>query len=78
MPQLTSVPLSVPQSQRVPAVRIETLRGHTFDVKAFDLGSDPNVVAALIQFYLDHPQYREYLTDPEKAIRIFSEAQTTQ
>ncbi|GAA1794926.1 hypothetical protein [Leucobacter iarius] len=35
------------------------------------LGSDPNVVAAIIRFYLEHPEHRDALSDPEEALRRF-------
>ncbi|MFD5601333.1 hypothetical protein ACFWHR_14905 [Leucobacter sp. NPDC058333] len=60
----------------VPCVRIETRNGQVIHVEAAELGSDPNVVAALMQFYLERPQDRELLADPEKAIRRFSDAQS--
>ncbi|QIM19406.1 hypothetical protein G7066_13980 [Leucobacter coleopterorum] len=59
----------------VPCVRIEADGGRVFHVEAFELGSDPNVVAAFACYYLDHPQERDALTDPEEAIRRFSDAQ---
>ncbi|QIM19404.1 hypothetical protein G7066_13970 [Leucobacter coleopterorum] len=62
----------------LPCVRIEADGGRIFHVDATELGSDPNVVAALMQCYLDHPQERDALTDPEEAIRRFSEAQFEQ
>ncbi len=35
------------------------------------LGSDPNVVAAIIRFYLEHPEHRDALKDSEEALRRF-------
>ena len=62
------------KTELVPSVRIETDQGRVYYVEAFELGSDPNVVAALMQFYLERPQDRELLTNPEDAIRRFAEA----
>lgn len=59
----------------VPCVRIDAGNDRVFYVDIVQLGSDPNVVAALMQFYLDRPQYRDALVNPEEAIRRFSNAQ---
>ncbi len=70
------VPKSAGRRKRfVPAVRIEADKGRVFHVEAFELGSDPNVVAAFILYYRDHLRDREALSDPEESIRRFREAQ---
>lgn len=43
----------------------------TVRVSAQALGSDPNVVAAIIRFYLEHPEHRDALSDPEEALKRF-------
>ncbi|MFD5601334.1 hypothetical protein ACFWHR_14910 [Leucobacter sp. NPDC058333] len=63
------------KTELVPSVRIETDQGRVYYVEAFELGSDPNAVAALVRFYLGRPQDRELLTNLEEAIRHFSDAQ---
>lgn len=60
----------------VPCVRVETDSGEILNTEAFDLGSDPNVVAAFMRYYRDNPREREALTDPEEAIRRFGNAQS--
>lgn len=64
------------KGRTVPCVTIEASDGRVFNIEAFELGSDPNVVAAFIRHHRDHPQAREWLVDPEDAIRRFQDAQT--
>ena len=64
------------RTRLVSCVQIDADDGRVFYVDIVQLGSDPNVVAALMQFYLERPQDRELLADPEKAIRRFSDAQS--
>ncbi len=59
----------------VSCVRIDTRDRDTFYVDIVQLGSDPNVVAAFMQYYLDRPQERDLLAHPEDAIRRFTDAQ---
>ncbi|GAA1321012.1 hypothetical protein GCM10020360_26580 [Nonlabens tegetincola] len=65
------------QSRQLPCVRVETESGRSYAIKAIELGSDPNVVAAFIRYYRDNPRERERLVDPATAISHFSEAQET-
>lgn len=63
------------KKRMVSCVRIEARGSRVFYVDVRELGSDPNVVAALMQYYLERPQERDALADPEEAIRRFSDAQ---
>lgn len=64
------------KKRMVSCVRIDVEDGRVFHVDIVELGSDPNVVAALMRYYLDRPQERHVLANPEEAIRRFSEAQS--
>ena len=59
----------------VSCVRIDADDGRVFHVDIVELGSDPNIVAAFMQYYLDRPQERDLLAHPEDAIRRFKDAQ---
>lgn len=48
---------------------LHTTRGEVHVLPRHVIGSDPNAVAAIINYYLQYPQDRGYLTDPEGAIR---------
>lgn len=63
------------KKRMVSCVRIEARGSRVFYVEVRELGSDPNVVAALMQYYLERPQERDALVDPEEAIRRFRDAQ---
>lgn len=64
------------KDRTVPCVTIEAADGRVFNIEAFELGSDPNAVAAFIRYHRDHPQAREWLVDPEDAIQRFQDAHT--
>lgn len=63
------------KGQPVPCVRIESDKGRVFTFEVGQLGSDPNVVASFILHHRDHPETRQWLSDPEDAIRRFRAAQ---
>ncbi len=61
-------------SQRYVYLVLHRRDGRPIRVSAQSLGSDPNVVAAIIQFYLQHPQHRDALAEPEVAMKRFEGA----
>lgn len=40
-------------------------------ISALEMGSDPVTVAAILQFYLQRPQHRSALVEPQEALRCF-------
>ncbi|OZB82138.1 MAG: hypothetical protein B7X41_16325 [Microbacterium sp. 14-71-5] len=49
-------------------VRIHTTSGIEHDLVASALGSDPAIVGEVVQHFLDHPEERELLHDPDAAL----------
>ncbi|MDR2323048.1 MAG: hypothetical protein LBE60_15545 [Microbacterium sp.] len=49
-------------------IRIHTTSGTRHDLAAGLLGSDPAVVGEVVQHFLDHPEERELLHDPDAAL----------
>jgi hypothetical protein len=49
-------------------IRIHTTSGTGHDLAAGLLGSDPAVVGEVVQYFLDHPEERELLHDPDAAL----------
>lgn len=55
-----------------------TLAGHSvLSVPGAYIGSDPNVVAAIIEHFRTHPEDRKYLADGDEAIRVVEAAHAT-
>lgn len=59
----------------VPCVKIEAIDGRTFTFEGAELGSDSLVVAAFLHYHREHPAAREWLVDPEDALRRFRAVQ---
>ncbi|WP_344032686.1 hypothetical protein [Leucobacter iarius] len=45
--------------------------GAVMEINQHGLRSDPKAVAAIVRFYLEHPEHRDALSDPEEALRQF-------
>ena len=55
-----------------------TLRaGGAIVIGAHHIGSDPNAVAPIIDFFLDHPEHRAVLATPMAALALVEEKTTT-
>jgi hypothetical protein len=58
-----------------PELVIRTFDGATYRLRSERIGSDPNIVAAIVRFYLDHPEQRDALSDPVEALRRVEQAE---
>ena len=52
-------------------VAILETSGRRTTIAAQTIGSDPVTVAAILQFYLQHPQHRSALVEPQQALNCF-------
>jgi hypothetical protein len=58
-----------------PMIVFRRTSGEAYEVSCGRIGSDPNVVAAIVRFYLDHPEQRDALRNPVEALRRVEQAE---
>jgi hypothetical protein len=58
-----------------PLISLLHAGGGRSEITGNKMGSDPNVVAAIVRFYLDHPEQRDALSDPVEALRRVEQAE---
>lgn len=54
-------------------LHLELADGGVLTVNGVQMGSDPNVVTALVEHFRTHPDHRDQLTDGVEAVRTVEE-----
>ena len=57
-----------------PKLVLTRIDGQFYSIEPRWIGSDPNEVAAIITYYLEHPEARGLLTDPRAAVRLVEDS----